>query len=311
MLYNRCTMADLHPVDDLGIDWALGARRYDYPMSRAPVYAEVTRGEEPIGLRLDYHQGMEFGVVLSGRVERHWDSFTYQAEPGDVWMATMWEPHGVRSLDPEPVCVVVIFLPGFLGGFAFDELSWLTVFAAPPAQRPRVSTEEQRARVLTWAGQMRRDIEQQPPRWITAVRLGLINILFEICRDWHPPGRRDRSSSDPHTSLARIMPALDLLRERGPSPVTLEEAARACDMSRTTLNRFFRQATGVSFGKLRMRARLAHAAHRLLTTDATADIIAREAGFSDGSHLHRLFVRHYGQTPGQYRTRGRRAPSQR
>ena len=77
------------------------------------------------------------------------------------------------------------------------------------------------------------------------------------------------------------------------------------------LNRFFRQATGVSFGKLRMRARLAHAAHRLLTTDATADIIAREAGFSDGSHLHRLFVRHYGQTPGQYRTRGRRAPSQR
>jgi len=307
MLYNQCTMADLHPVGDLGIDWALGARRYTYPMSGGPVYAEVTRGEEPIGLRLDYHQGMELGVVLSGRVERHWDSFTFQAEPGDVWMATMWEPHGVRSLGPEPVCLVVIFLPDFLGAFSFDELSWLTVFAALPAQRPRVSTEEQRARVLTWAAQMRRDVEQHPPRWTTAVKLGLMNILFEICRDWRPPGGGARPSSDPHTSLARIMPALDLLRERGTSPVTLEEAARACDMSRTTLNRSFRQATGLTFRELRIRARLAHAAHRLLTTDAAADVIARECGFSDGSHLHRSFVRHYGETPGQYRARGRRA----
>jgi len=33
------------------------------------------------------------------------------------------------------------------------------------------------------------------------------------------------------------------------------------------------------------------------------EAIARNAGFVDGSHLHRAFVRHYGCTPREYRAR--------
>jgi AraC-like DNA-binding protein len=41
-----------------------------------------------------------------------------------------------------------------------------------------------------------------------------------------------------------------------------------------------------------------------MTSEMSAEAIAAEVGFADGSHLHRMFVRHYGCTPGQYRTQG-------
>ena len=304
-------MSNVPPVDDLGIDWAVGARKYDYHLSRVPAYAEVTYPdpEEPRGpgMWLDYHQGMEFGVILSGGVERYWDwdGFSRASRAGDVWMASMWEPHGYRDPERDTVGVQVYFLPDFLGDTRFGELSWLTIFSAPPNQRPQVSTAVQRERVLYWGQRMFEETEQRSPGWLTAVKLAVINVLFELSRDWTPPQTAHSAENDPHASLARIMPALDLIRERGPLFVRVEQAAEACNMSRTTLNRLFGQTMGITYGKFRLRAHLAQAAHLLLTTDLPTEKIAEEAGFSDGSHLHRSFLKHYGQTPGQYRESGR------
>ena len=93
--------------------------------------------------------------------------------------------------------------------------------------------------------------------------------------------------------------------------VGVTEAAHACGMSRSLLNHLFHQAVGVSFVQLRTRAHLTYAAHLLLTTDLKVEQVAAEAGFSDGSHLHRVFPKHYGCTPGQYRARGCHAVAQR
>jgi len=307
LLYNRQTMADKPAVDDLGMDWARGARKYDYHLARVLAYAEVTVPDpaQRRGHLIDYHQAVEFGVVLSGRVERRWEGFSRESLPGDVWMASMWEPHGYRNPDEGTATVQVYFLPDFLGDIRFEELSWLTIFSAPPDQRPQISTPAQRERVLAWGQRMREEIERQPLGWLTAVKLAVINILFELSRDWQPPRTAPPYNNDPHASLTRIMPALDLIRERGPQFVGVAQAARACSMSRTTLNRLFRQTMGLTFGKFRIRAHLSRAAHLLLTTDLPTDKIAEEAGFSDGSHLHRSFLKRYGQTPGQYRENGR------
>ncbi len=287
-------------MDDLGMDWALGARRYEFHLGRSRVYAQVNRYEGPQELLIDCHQGVEFGVLLSGRVERHWTSFSRECEAGDIWMASMWEPHGYCHPTPDMRSVVAIFLPEFLGDFALGDVPWLSLFAAPPDRRPQVLTAAQRARVMARAGQMASEIEERPPGWTTALKLGVLDILFDLSRTWNAPGP-SRSGGDAHTSLARVMPALDLIRDRGSSLVGVGEAAKACGMSRTTLNRLFRQATGISFGRFRRSAHLAHAAHLLLTTDLSTDRIAEDAGFSDGSHLHRSFLKHYGRTPGEYR----------
>ena len=48
-----------------------------------------------------------------------------------------------------------------------------------------------------------------------------------------------------------------------------------------------------------MQARL-HLARRLIVAGQPLSAVAAEAGFSDQSHLTRLFGRSYGMTPGAY-----------
>jgi AraC family transcriptional regulator len=291
---------------NLGIDWAVGAERVEYYLSKVPVHGAVETHSAPTDTRIDYHAALEVGIVLSGQQERIWDGFSCQAGPGDVWLASMWELHGYRTIMAQTTIVVLQFTRAFLEDLMLANLSWLAVFGAPAETRPHISNEKQRKRVQTLAQWMREEIENRPSGYLSSVRLCLSNVLLELCREWRPP-RSGHLRGDPlHSCLSRIMPALDLLRERGPSLVGVAEASSACAISRTTLNRLCHQAMGLSFGQLRLRARLVYAARQLVATNLSIDEVASEVGFSDGSHLHRSFVKLYKQTPGQFRDSGRR-----
>jgi len=87
--------------------------------------------------------------------------------------------------------------------------------------------------------------------------------------------------------------------------VTVAEAAAACKLSATQFRVLFRRAMGVSFGQFELRKRLAQASHLLVNTDLPIDALSEQCGFTDRSHLHRMFTRLYGAPPGTYRTRAR------
>jgi len=100
------------------------------------------------------------------------------------------------------------------------------------------------------------------------------------------------------------MPALALVHAQLARRVSAAEAAGACGLSRAQFNRLFRHTMGMSFARLCLRARLAFAAHSLLSTDMSVQDIAQQAGFVDANHFHRAFLRVYDCTPGQYRKLG-------
>ena len=62
---------------------------------------------------------------------------------------------------------------------------------------------------------------------------------------------------------------------------------------------------GVSLMEYLTRFRFEVARHLLTVTDLTIDQIAGEAGFSNASHLSRVFLGHSGRRPGDYRHRVR------
>jgi AraC-like DNA-binding protein len=291
---------------EVGVDESSGARRLEhYLTASTPIHVRIHTYDAPTPLDFQYHDGIELGVILSGCQERQWEGFTTEAGVGQTWLVAMWEPHGWRATVAGTGYVVVIFLPEFLEGTELADLPWLSVFAAPPSQRPMITSDRQRARMIAIAEEIQEELEEDRPRWLTALRIGVVRLLFELLREWSPPIRA-RPSASFSNNLSRIMPALDLLRNCGPRVIGVDEAARACSLSRSTLNRLFRETMGVSFGKFRMRGHLAVATQRLLATDLPVDQIAAEAGFVDASHLHRCFVKHYGKTPGQFRADGRR-----
>ncbi len=137
------------------------------------------------------------------------------------------------------------------------------------------------------------------------LRLDLLRLLFELSRPWTPPPLvLDRGRSAP-SNLANVMPALRLVHSHSARKVSVAEAAASCRLSRSQFCLVFRKVMGMSFGEFCVRARLALVAQRLLNSDASVQAIADQVGFTDASHLHRAFVRHYGDTPAVYHRRTR------
>jgi AraC-like DNA-binding protein len=291
-------------AENLGPDYLMKARRTEHALAPGAALAEVAvrSGPEPLGLEL--HAGIEMGIMLSGTAERHFQGYIVPGVPGDVWLCAMWEPHGRRITSEREENIVLMFLPDYLGEEMLGDTPWLNLFAAPPEQRPRVTTEEMRAEALAIGAEMKREILQKRRGWETAVRLSVLKLLLAISRDWEAPdsGRKLAASS---TNLSRIMPAFSVLHATGAHRVSLPEAATACGLSRSRFSLLFHETMGLSFSRFCLRARLALVAQKLVTTNLSTEDIARQLDFVDASHLHRCFARHYGCTPAVYRKRAR------
>lgn len=71
--------------------------------------------------------------------------------------------------------------------------------------------------------------------------------------------------------------------------------------SRATLTRSFREAFEESIHEALTRIRLEHSLEQLKSTQSSIDQIAISCGFYDQNYYTKVFKKHFGQTPGQWR----------
>ena len=297
------------PRDPSAVDlhWVLPVRHYECQFSAdCPVSAVERTFTAATAMEFDLHEGIEVGVTLNGAQERQWGDWVETIGPGDVWLVGAWEPHGWRILTSGTHNVVLVFLPAFLADETLGDDPWLSLFAAPPGQRPRVTSPELRRQILSLGWDIYYEIHRQPYGWQTALRLDLLKILLALRREWTPPLTQATAASAGN-DLSRVMPALRLLHDSPNGPTTVAQAAAVCSLSSSQFAHIFRRTMGVTFGRFRTRARLSVAAQLLLGAPLSVEAIARRAGFASGTHLHDTFVKHYRCTPGQYRQRHRGA----
>ncbi len=286
-----------------GRDWTVGSYNPDYQLTdETPLWAADHRHSEPGPPTVSVHYGLEVGIVLAGREEVQLDGCTIEGRAGDVWLCAMSEPHRYRVVEPDTWNLVLVFLPSFLGDEVLAGVPWLTLFAAPPVDRPRVADPRLRRTILAIARELQAEVEHRRHGWQCAARLNLLRLLFHLSRDWKYSGTEDAFAYS--GSLSRIMPALALLYRRTTRPISRAEAARACGLGRSRFTMLFRETMGVSFRTFRRRVRIAFAANLLLSSRGSLQSIAERAGFADASHLHHAFAQEYGCTPGEYRSQG-------
>ncbi|OYV31618.1 MAG: AraC family transcriptional regulator [Thiomonas sp. 20-64-9] len=101
---------------------------------------------------------------------------------------------------------------------------------------------------------------------------------------------------------AAVRTAQDLLRADADAALTLDDLARAVGLSPWHLNRVFSRTVGLPPHAWRNQWRLTQA-KRLLRGGQSPGAVAASLGFADQSHLHRLFKRAFGVTPGGYAPR--------
>lgn len=83
--------------------------------------------------------------------------------------------------------------------------------------------------------------------------------------------------------------------------LTIDEIAAVAGCRRTTFYNRFKTITGVSPVVYLARLRMSHAATLLAGTSLPVAEIAAAAGYDDFRYFSRVFKKHHGMTPSQYR----------
>jgi LacI family transcriptional regulator len=98
-----------------------------------------------------------------------------------------------------------------------------------------------------------------------------------------------------------VAKALKFIRLRAFGRIDLEDVARHAGLSRTPLQRRFREALGRSIHDEVVRVRLERAKQLLSETELSIPVVAERAGIQSQAYLCRLFRGKLGTTPARYR----------
>lgn len=269
-------------------------RKYSFPVGETDtVLAMLNRHPAGKDAGFDMHYELEFGVVLKGTVLRKYQNCTMQRTVGEMWFCGIWEPHASSSVTESEVLTIVLW-PPMVAAMRYAELKGgnpLAPFQVEPKSRPvRVPQHSMPAvrSLIALAG-------SNSPWDATRRRLLISNLFLDV--------RETMANMDavvPDNDFGQISRAVELAFEAD-TFVSNEIAARACSMAAPTFIRTFKLLMGVSFSKFSLRQRLSRAAVKLRNSIDPVKAIAAQYGFTDVSHLHRQFQKHYSTTPTQYR----------
>jgi AraC family transcriptional regulator len=122
-------------------------------------------------------------------------------------------------------------------------------------------------------------------------------LMFELIGETSRHARFDAALRPPKW----LKQARQLLHDSFAERLTLAEVAAAVDVHPAHLAKAFRRFYKSTVGLYVRRRRIEFACRALATTDLPLSQIALASGFSDQSHLTRLFKRELSVSPAQYR----------
>ena len=112
----------------------------------------------------------------------------------------------------------------------------------------------------------------------------------------------DRELRPPESKRALLDRVRDLVMAELDQPLGASDIAGRLGLHRVYFAERFRAATGFTPGVYITSLRLDEARRRLRDTADGIDAVAKSVGLGSASHLCRLFRRHYGGTPGSFRS---------
>lgn len=101
----------------------------------------------------------------------------------------------------------------------------------------------------------------------------------------------------------RILNLMRYVNEHIDQEITNNTLANLACVTKAHLGRMFRETLGLSPLKYVIRTRMKCAQRLLMTTDHSINEIAQEVGYEDVSYFIRMFHKHIGITPQEYRNR--------
>ena len=255
-----------------------------------------------------YHDFCELVLVLSGRGRHVLEGGSFPVSAGNVFVVQGQQAHCFRDREGL-VLVNVMYDPQRLplpAGLLRRLPGYSALFMLEPTFRSahRFSSRLQLDREDLGAAEELADrigaeSEQARPGH-EAVLLGLLmELMVFLSRHY---GESNVRESRALLEMGKLISALE---QRFSEPWTLEQMAKLARLSRTSLLRVFRQATGKSPVDYLIGLRIEAAKRLLRQGELSMTDIALETGFGDSNYFARQFRLVTGRTPTAFRRTGR------
>lgn len=228
------------------------------------------------------HAAPYFGLLLDGAYEERGDGFDLRYEPYTLVF------HSAGTVHEDEMAASSRF-------FAVDLLErW---------ERVIVELGGARAHVF--------ELDGGDPVWLMlrlyrefvaradAAASGVETLLYDLCA--HLTKRLDDDLHEP-----AWLPQVDaIVRERFREPLDLTAMSSDVGIHATHLCRTFRRFRGRTLSEAMLGVRVQYICQALVESDKSIAEIASESGFTDQSHMTRMFKRLTGYAPGEHRRRER------
>ena len=264
------------------------------------------------------HEFFELVYLISGRGLHRIGTRSYPIQAGDVYVISPDEPHAYYPLDGEQVRIVnVLFVPSIL-----DEALLSSTALAGLAKllyiEPLFREEVQFAhrlnlqggaayRVETLLREMAQEEQARAPGYELVLRNLFCMLLVLLSRAYEQ--QLTSAGVEPEFSRrhAVVEAAVSYIEAHHAEPLSLHDIARHTAMSPSRLAHVFKEHTRRSILAYLHEYRISRVCAGLLASDAPVSELALSFGYGDLGFFYRVFRRHTGCSPTEYRRRFREA----
>lgn len=261
------------------------------------------------------HEFIELVFVERGRGIHRFQESAYEIKAGDVFIINPGETHSYVVEEGEQMDIInCLFMTSLIPDTLLRELgitASMDYFYVHPFLKSdvrfnhRLNLRGKDAEiVLGLLDSMIRELESQSQGYTTLVRLQLIELLVVLSRHYTLLQKQKASAPSRASSYDMTAKRIYGYMERNyESKITLQSLANLYNVSVRQLNRLMGQEFGKSVIDVLHEIRINRAKHLLGETHEKVIVVATMVGYEDPSFFSRLFHRHVGCSPSQYRAR--------
>ncbi len=234
------------------------------------------RDKKPVALYL---------YTVSGKGNIRWKNQSALLSAGSAVLISCEEEHCYQTVSAEPWC----FYWAHFTGNGLQGIKPMLMDKLTPVQ------VDQPMKIRDIFGQIDA-LHNRTDRFVFAYRSNLIDqlLIYSI-------RAIEREEGNCAVSHNEILPAKDYIRNHLADPISVEDLARQCNLSKYHFIRIFHRHTGFSPYRYVQITRIDKAKERLIFTDLPISEIAASVGFSSSANFSKVFREITGTSPAAYR----------
>ena len=260
----------------------------------------------PFPIQSHWHYFIEIIYVTEGTAWITCNQQTYLLHPGEMIFLPPQAIHSIYTTTPRPLQYTVLKFDANRINLSGDYLPKIgTIFRSASCDRKLPITfsqsDFQSFSLSAFFATCVKEMEHRDYGYDSYVSSYISLLLIQMLRIWRDSGFIAEAETIEKQEDYTIHDILMYIDQHSQEKIVVEELAEMCHMSYSYFAKTFHKLYGQSCKEYIAFIRLSKVENLLLFTNYDLNYISAETGFSDCSHLIRVFKKKYHMTPKQFR----------